>query len=140
VKVTGFRAVKPLQQWWAEAKFHAFRTWPYLLNSPTGIFLVTKTVKTERYIHCLSKGIPGQFSQIHITQGSSEDATTYSLTASDAQWTPVHNDLHLEPESSSGKDPYTIFIERASTRLYHLGDTGLMAEANKLSMHDPGYF
>src|ERR1700730_1883143 len=64
--VTALRSPTVLQQWWSQAKRHAFRTWSYLINSPTGIFLVTKAVKISRYAHCFSKGTPGEVSQIRV--------------------------------------------------------------------------
>src|SRR5271170_7698732 len=51
VTVNGLRSTTALQKWWSEAKRHAFRTWHYLINSPSGMFLVTKTIKTQRYAH-----------------------------------------------------------------------------------------
>jgi hypothetical protein len=132
--VTGLRSEKEktVQQWWTEAKRHAFRTWPYLINSPTGIFLVTKAVKTPRYAHCFSKGTPGQFSQIRIMSESPPSSATSALAAAGTKWVAVQNDLRFELEDSAEKSPYTIFIERASTRMFLLTDSNLMSEATKL--------
>lgn len=133
ITITTLQSPKPLQEWWAKAKRHAFRTWPYLINSPTGIFLVTKTVKAQRYAHCLSKGLPGQWSQIRISgKGLAEGSGQASLTAPGTQWMSIHNDLGLELEDAGGKGLYTIFIERAATRLFALTEHDLTTEAAKL--------
>jgi hypothetical protein len=132
--VTCLRSTTTLQKWWSQAKRHAFRTWPYLINSPTGIFLVTKAVKTKHYAHCLSRGHPGQISQIRVQgavtvrQGSSQIV----LPAADTQWVPIRNDLEFEQEDSGGKGTYTIFIEREASRLFALTDTSLKDVAVKL--------
>src|SRR5277367_633627 len=132
--VKGLRDVAALEKWWSVAKRHAFRSWPYLINSPTGIFLVTKTVQTKRYAHCLSKGTPGQVSQIRIhgevtvPTGSKKIV----LPAASTQWVPVRNDLEFELEDSGGKSDYTIFIEREASRMFALTDTRLRDAAARV--------
>jgi hypothetical protein len=125
--VTGLRDDAALEKWWSVAKRHAFRSWPYLINSPTGIFLVTKTVQTKRYAHCLSKGTPGQVSQIRIHGDVTVPAGSKKivLPAATTQWVPVRNDLEFELEDSGGKSDYTIFIEREASRMFALTDTRL---------------
>jgi hypothetical protein len=132
--VTTLRLATELQKWWSEAKRHAFRTWSYLINSPTGIFLVTKTIKTNRYAHCLSKGIPGEVSQIRVN-GSKiipTHSTDLRLPRTGTSWVPVRNDLGFELEDSGEKDGYTIFIEREASRLFALTDPILKTEAEEL--------
>ena len=132
--ITGLRTTAVLQKWWSQAKRHAFRTWPYLINSPTGIFLVTKTIKTTRYAHCLSRGTPGQMSQIRVNgtialhQGSSQ----FVLPGPNTQWVPIRNDLEFELEDSGGKGDFTIFIEREASRLFALTDTTLKDAATRI--------
>ena len=132
--VTGLRTKAALQKCWSQAKRHAFRTWPYLINSPTGMFLVTKTIKTTRYAHCLSRGTPGQMSQIRVNgsitlpPGSSQ----FKLPTANNQWIPVRNDLEFELEDSGGKGNYTIFMERESSRIFLLSDSSLKDTASKL--------
>lgn len=133
ITVTGLQTEKPLQEWWAKAKRHAFRTWPYLINNPNGIFLVTRTVKTKRYARCLSKGNVGQWSQIRITgKDVAQGETKVALSAEGTQWMSIHNDLGLEIEDSGGKAMYTVFIERAATRMFALTEPDLRSEAEKL--------
>ena len=131
--ITGLRTTTALQQWWSQAKRHAFRTWSYLMNSPTGIFLVTKTVKTKRYIHCFSKGSPGDVSQIRI-HGSTTvpNLTQLALPAAGTQWVPIRNELEFKLEDCGEKGSYTIFIEREATRMYALTDMQLKDEASKI--------
>jgi hypothetical protein len=132
--VTALRSPAVLQQWWAQAKRHAFRKWPYLINSPTGIFLVTKAIKTSRYAHCLSKGTPGEVSQIqvHGSKVMPTNSTDLKLPRSGTRWVPIRNDLGFELEDSGQKAAYTIFIERESSRLFALTDPSLKAEAEML--------
>lgn len=133
-KVTTLRSPAALQQWWAQAKRHAFRKWSYLINSPTGIFLVTKAIKTSRYAHCLSKGTPGEVSQIrvHGSKSMPTNSTDLKLPRSETRWVPIRNDLGFELEDSGEKNAYTIFIERESSRLFALTDPRLKAEAESL--------
>jgi hypothetical protein len=132
--ITGLRTTAALQKWWSQAKRHAFRTWPYLINSPTGIFLVTKTIKTKRYAHCLSKGSPGQISQIRVHGAVilPPHDTQLVLPAAGTQWVPIRNDLEFELEDTGGKGSYTIFIERDASRMFALTDANLRDEAAKL--------
>jgi len=132
--VTGLRDPAALEKWWSEAKRHAFRDWPYLINSPTGIFLVTKTVQTKRYAHCFSKGTPGQVSQIRIHGDVTVPAGTKKivLPAATTQWVPVRNDLEFELEDSGGKRNYTIFIERDASRMFALTDSRLRDAAARV--------
>lgn len=132
-KVTALRSPAVLQ-WWAQAKRHAFRKWSYLINSPTGIFLVTKAIKTSRYAHCLSRGTPGEVSQIrvHGSKVMPTNSTDLKLPRSGTRWVPIRNDLGFELEDSGEKSAYTIFIERESSRLFALTDPSLKDEAQSL--------
>jgi hypothetical protein len=131
--VTGLRNKSVLQKWWSQAKRHAFREWHYLINSPTGMFLVTKTIKTTRYAHCLSRGSPGQMSQIRVNGTiTPHSSTQFELPGRNNQWLPVRNDLGFELEDSGGKESYTIFIEREASRMFALTDNTLKDEATKL--------
>src|SRR5271169_2967321 len=124
ITVKGLRTRTALQKWWSQAKRHAFREWHYLINSPTGMFLVTKTIKTTRYAHCLSRGSPGQMSQIRVngTITLPEGNTQFVLPGRHNQWLPIRNDLEFELEDSGGKESYTIFIERDASRMFALTD------------------
>jgi hypothetical protein len=132
--VTGLRNKSALQKWWSRAKRHAFREWDYLINSPTGMFVVTKTVKTTRYAHCLSRGSLGQISQIRVNgtiklpQGSNQ----FKLPSRNNLWLPIRNDLEFELEDSEGGKGYTIFIEREAGCMFALTDNALKYEAAKL--------
>jgi hypothetical protein len=130
------RSTPALKQWWSVAKRNAFRTWPYLINSPTGLFLVTKTLKTDRYCHCFGTGIPGQIAQIRI-QGpgvntSPKPDKKFELPKTNTQWVPLQNALEFELEDSGGKGSYTIFIERESTKLFALTEAALKDAAIEL--------
>jgi len=132
--IVSLRDAEPLRKWWSLAKRYAFRTWPYLINSITGIFLVTKAIKAERYAHCLSQGSPGQISQIRLygTAPSPESAGQISLSTKKTLWVPVRNDLEFDVQDVSGKGLYTLFIEREACRMFALTDTALKAEATKI--------
>jgi len=132
--VTGLRDAAALQKWWSVAKRHAFRSWPYLVNSPTGIFLVTKTVQTKRYAHCLSKGTPGQVSQIRI-HGEvkvAADNKNIEVPVTNTQWIAMRNDLEFELEDSGEKSDYTIFIEKEASRIFALSDIRLRDAAARV--------
>jgi hypothetical protein len=132
--VTGLRNKSALQNWWSRAKRHAFREWYYLINSPTGMFVVTKTIKTTRYAHCLSRGSPGQISQIRVngTITLPQDSNQFELLSRNNRWLPVRNDLEFELEDSERGKSYTIFIEREASRMFALTDNALKDEATKL--------
>lgn len=132
--MVSLRDPEPLRKWWSLAKRNAFRTWPYLVDSITGIFLVTKAIKAERYARCLSDGSPGQISQIRIygTAPSSDSPGQISLSTKEARWAPVRNDLEFDVQDLSGKGLYTLFIEREACRMFALSDTALRAEATKI--------
>ena len=132
--MVSLRDPEPLRKWWSLAKRNAFRTWPYLVDSITGIFLVTKAIKAERYARCLSDGSPGQISQIRIygTAPSADSPGQISLSTKKARWAPVRNDLEFDVQDLSGKGLYTLFIEREACRMFALSDTALRAEATKI--------
>jgi hypothetical protein len=123
-----------LEQWWALAKRHAFREWNYLINSPTGMFLVTKCVKTRRFAHCLSKGPQGQTAQIHIhgMQAVPRANDNIELPANGTYWQVLTNDLEFEIHDSGGNKEYTVFIERDASRLFAVTDGPLRDAAQKL--------
>ena len=95
---------------------------------------MTKTIKTKHYAHCLSRGHPGQISQIRVhgtvtvRQGNSQ----FVLPASNTQWVPIRNDLEFEQEDSGGKGTYAIFIEREASRMFALTDASIKDVAAKL--------
>ena len=132
--MVSLRAAEPLRKWWSLAKRHAFRTWPYLVNSVTGFFLVTKAIKAERYARCFSDGAPGQVSQIRIygTAPSSESPGQLSLSTKKTRWDPVRNDLEFKLHDMAGKGLYTLFIEREACRMFALTDPALKEEATKI--------
>jgi hypothetical protein len=132
--VTGLKSPAPLQKWWGLAKRHAFRQWPYLINSTGGIFLVTKTVKTKRYAHCLSKGSPGQISQVRIHGNipPPKGSTRFSIPSSTDKWEAVRNDLAFKLEDCEGKGTFTIFMERDSCCMFALTDAGLKEAASRV--------
>jgi len=136
--ITGyrFRPNPALNQWWSHAKRNAFRTWPYLINSPTGLFLVSKTIKTNKYCHCFSRGIPGQIAQIRL-QGPGVNTLVkpdgkFDLPKANTQWIPIRNDVEFELEDSGGKGSYTIFIERESAKMFALTEPTLKGAAAEL--------
>jgi len=141
ITVNALRSPTVLQKWWSEAKRHAFRTWSYLINSPDGIFLVTKAIKTSRYAHCLSKGTPGEVSQIRVN--GSKVMPTHSrdlrLPNKGTTWLPIRNDLGFELEDSGEKGAYTIFIEREASRLFALTDTIHKSDAEELWRYGPSF-
>jgi len=104
------------------------------MDSPTGIFLVTKTIQTKRYAHCLSRGSPGQISQIRVygntpaTLGSSQ----FQLPTAASRIVPVRNDLGFDLEDSGDKGNYTIFIEREAVRFFALTAPTVKDAAAKL--------
>ena len=123
-----------IEQWWGLVKRYAFRTWPYLLNSPTGIFIVTKTIKTPKYAVCCSKGNPGEKSIIHIngTARNPHSHNDLNVPCQGTHWTPVANQLNMELHDSGGREQYTIFIEREASRMFNLTDPSLKDAAQKL--------
>ena len=135
-KIIGLRpgARHVLEQWWGLAKRHAFREWHYLVNSPTGIFLVTKCVKTHRFAQSLSKGPRGQTAQIHIQgmQAVPQGNDNIALPASGTYWKLSTNDLEFEIHDSGGNKEYTVFIERDASRLFALTDGALRGAAQNL--------
>jgi len=124
-----------VEQWWALAKRYAFRTWPYLLNSPTGIFIVTKAIKTPKYSICCSKGNPGEKTIIHINGSSTRyphHHNDLNIPSQGTTWTPVSNQLNMELHDSGGRTQYTIFIERESSKMFNLTDASLKDAARNL--------
>jgi len=140
--ITGLRKTPGLEKWWSHAKRQAFSTWPYLLNSPTGIFLVTKTIRTQRYALCISKGTPGQISQIRIQGDISipQNTKQMALPAARTQWIPLRNEFDFESADSGKKDPYTVLIEREASRMFILTDSNLRDSAIKLWRYGPCEF
>jgi hypothetical protein len=123
-----------VEQWWSLAKRYAFRTWPYLLNSPTGLFIVMKAVKTPKYSICCSKGNPGERSVIHIN-GPVKYPHSHNdllIPCQGTQWTPVTNQFNMELHDSGGRAQFTIFIERESSTMFNLTDPSLRDAAQKL--------
>ena len=135
-KITALRNAHShhLEQWWAQAKRHVFRSWSYLLNSPTGIFLVTKTVQTPRYALCLSKGAPGEVTaiRVHGERTIPQKTEDVILSTKGTQWLPIRNELAFEMEDSRGRGQYSIFIERDSSKMFALTDVSLKDAAEKL--------
>jgi hypothetical protein len=133
--ITGLRASGKhhLEQWWVQAKRYAFRTWSYLLNSPTGIFLVIKTVKTARYATCLSHGTQGQVSQIrvHGMMKIPRNNDELELPMNGTQWFPVRNDLSMDLHETERRTEYTIFIERESSVMFNMAEGGAKEAAQK---------
>ena len=122
-----------LEQWWLQAKRHAFRTWSYLLNSPTGIFIILKTVKTARYASCLSKGNQGEVAQIRV-HGMTKiprNNDDLELPMNGTQWFPVRNDLAMDLHETERRTQYTIFIERDSTVMFAMSEERAKAPAQK---------
>ena len=122
----------PIRQWWAKAKHYAFRVWPYLVNNPTGIFLVTKCIKTKRVAQCLSSAdLRGQSSIIHV-QGPwsirrSNPELQDEFTKTGATWQLTKNELEFDILEAERQEEYTVFIERASSRMFYL--TGVLKAA-----------
>jgi hypothetical protein len=123
-----------LKQWWAVAKRYVFRSWPYLLNSHTGVFLVTKCVKTHRYAECLSKGRQGQLTQVRIHGLASipQNADNVALPVNGTTWVAGRNDLGFNFHEVGGGAEYTIFIDRDASRMFTLTDVSLRDAAQKL--------
>jgi hypothetical protein len=128
--VQGLRTAPPLQQWWSLSKRNAFRTWSYLLNG-TGIFLVTKTVKAQRYASSLAKGSAAGETRIRVNGVVSVPVTTqqFALPAHGTQWVPIRNDMAFEMNDCGGKGGFTIFIEREASRMFALTDIALKEAA-----------
>lgn len=122
-----------LEQWWSNAKRHVFRAWPYLLNSQTGVFLVTRCIKTHRVAQSLSKGPRGQVSQIQIHgMANIPQPDDVDLPSNRTVWQVVRNELGFEIHDSGRNPPYTIFIERDSCRMFTIADAGLRDAAHRL--------
>src|SRR5271170_429651 len=123
-----------LEQWWSRAKRHAFRHWPYLINNATGIFLVTKCVKTHRYVHCLSQGPRGQSAQIHIhgMMNVPRSNDQIELPVNGTSWQIARNELNLRLHDSVADVQYTIFIERDASSLFTLTDMAIREAAHRL--------
>jgi len=133
--IIGFRPAAQLaiEQWWAQAKRNAFRTWSHLIGNPTGIFLVTKCVKTKRLAQCLSSGPQGQQSRIHV-QGLlnfSRSNNEVELTSNGTEWQLVRNEMDFNILRAEDRKEYTIFIERAASRMFGTTDV-LKAAAQRL--------
>ena len=136
--ITGIRTKPPLEQWWSLAKRYAFRTWPNLLNG-TGVFLITKTIKCQRYAHCFSDGTPGERAQIrvHGVMQLPMNGGQFSLPAQGTQWVPMHNEMEFQMADSGGKGAYTIFMEREVSRMFHLTDISFKESAMKVWKYHP---
>jgi hypothetical protein len=125
-----------LEQWWACAKRHVFRSWPYLIDTPTGAFLVTKCVKTNRYAQCLSKAPRGSVSQIHVYgMQNAPNSNDLKLPASGTNWQVARNDLEFSIQEAGGNAEHTVFIEREASRLFNLTDAKIKDAAQKLWMY-----
>jgi len=133
--IIGFRPAAQLaiEQWWAQAKRNAFRTWSSLINIQTGIFLVTKCVKTKRVAQCLSSGPHGQQSRIfvHGTLNVARSDHEVELTSNGTDWQLARNDMEFTILRAEDRKEYTIFIERAASRMFILTE-GLKAAAQRL--------
>jgi hypothetical protein len=109
-----------IEQWWAQAKRNAFRTWSQLLiNSRTGIFLITKAIKSTCVAQCLKAGHRGQETHILI-DGLGTNATT---------WTLLRNDMGFAVLQDR---EYTVLIERVSSRMFRLLTDALKTAAQNL--------
>lgn len=126
-----------IDQWWALAKRYVFRTWSYLLNSGTGVFLVKSCVKTHRFAACLSRGTQGQLTQIRIhgMTALTANADQIDLTAAGTTWIPYRNDLGFEFHDSGGQQEYTVFIKRDASRMFTLTDVTLKEAAHRVWMY-----
>jgi len=135
-KIIGLRpaARYALEQWWSHAKRHVFRSWAYLINSHTGIFLVTKCVKTQRYAQCLSKAPRGSIAQIHIhgMQNIPRSNDDIKLPAGGTNWQVVRDQLEFSIQEAGGNTEHTVFIEREASRLFLLADPKIKDAAQKL--------
>jgi hypothetical protein len=133
--IIGFRPAAQLaiEQWWSQAKRNAFRTWSHLINSQTGIFLVTKAVKTKRVAQCLSSGQRGQQTHIHVHGMLNIPRSNHEvqLTSTGTTWTCTRNDMEFTILEAEERKEYTVFIERASSRMFLLTE-GLKAAAQNL--------
>src|SRR5436190_23611322 len=97
-----------LEQWWALAKRHVFRMWPHLINNHTGIFLVTKCVKTHRFVQSCSKGTQGQASHVHIhgTTRIPRGNDDIELSINGTSWQIGRNDLGFALHEAGGNSEY----------------------------------
>jgi len=132
--ITGLRASLKhhLEQWWRQAKRHAVRTWPdTLIDSPSGVFFVIKTVKSARFANCLSHGNPGQASQIrvHGMMKLPRSNDELELPINGTQWYPVRNELAMDLYETERRSEYTIFIERESSLMFRIPAEGGAKEA-----------
>ena len=122
-----------LEQWWELAKRTIYHTWPYLIDCRTGVFLVTKCVKTKRYASCISRGARGQMSQIQVRgMAAAPTQDNIDLPARGTQWVVLRNDLGFQVREAAGDLQYTIFIERDASRLFNLAEPNLRAAAQVL--------
>ena len=123
-----------LEQWWSLAKRHAFRKWQYLLNNQTGIFLVTKCVKTRRYAQCCSKGLPQEMSHLQIYGMNSipRSNENVQLPVNGTTWQVSRNELGFSIHDSGGDAQFTIFIERDASRMFNLTDPAIRDAAQRL--------
>lgn len=142
-KIHGLRphGKRALEQWWALAIRYAFRTWEHLIDLPTGIFLVTKCLRTHRYAHALSKGTQGQSAQLHIhgAVAPGANAGQVNLPVQNTGWAFVKNELGFEIQDSGGTTEFSIFIERDASRMYRLSDVGLRDAAQRLWTFGPSF-
>jgi hypothetical protein len=138
--IIGFRPAAQLaiEQWWSQAKRNAFRTWSHLINSQTGIFLVTKAVKTKRVAQCLSSGQRGQQTHIHVHGLLNIPRSNHEveLTSNGTTWTCTRNDMEFTILEAEERKEYTVFIERASSRMFLLTEA-LKAAAQNLWTYEP---
>ena len=131
-----------IDRWWQLALRYAFRAWQHLIDSPAGIFLVTKCLRTRRYAQALSKGGQGQNTQLHIhgTVHPCPAGAALNLPFAGTNWSLARNDLGFEIQDSGGMAEFTIFIERNASRMYRLSDVGLRDGAQRLWTSYPRKF
>jgi hypothetical protein len=132
--IIGFRPAAQLaiEQWWSQAKRNAFRTWSHLINSDTGIFIVTKAIRTKRVAQCLSSGERGQQTHIHVhgLLNIPRSNAEVKLPSSGTTWTCTRNDMQFKVLQADENKQYTVFIERASSRMFLLTDALRTAARN----------
>jgi hypothetical protein len=139
--MVGLRAAASLHiaQWWRLAKRHAFRQWSYLLNSSSGIFLVTRCLKTKRLAQCLTKGAQGSITQIHVAGlGIPQDDHVVVLPTNWTRWTlGARNELNFEIHPELDDEDYTIFIEMDASSMFVLANPILREVALRLWRYVP---
>jgi hypothetical protein len=116
--VTAFRPATQhvVEQWWSLATRNAFRTWPELINSLSGIFLVTETIKTNLVAQCfLNSAHKGLRTNIRVHSDA-------ELASTRQPWTLMRNDMDFKVLQAEEDREYTVFIRRANSRMVLLTD------------------